>query len=257
MNLGNFPIDLVLFALIAALLVLRLCSVLGRRTGFEQPPTPRPMPRNAQGDRFDPRNSTSADPLNTPPNASQTTGPVAGFSATPRDGKVIDGVAESATRALPEPGTPAANGLAAIRMADRGFDPTRFISGAEQAFRTIVTAFAAGDRTTLQPLLTPETFHAFDAAITEREQARHTQHSDIRDIPSVTITQAGLQGVAPDLVASITVRFVSDQINVTTDTNGKPITGVEAVMEIADLWTFERVPGTPDPTWKLAEARIA
>ena len=37
---GGFPIDLVLFGMIAAFLVLRLRSILGRRTGFERPPQP-------------------------------------------------------------------------------------------------------------------------------------------------------------------------------------------------------------------------
>ena len=34
---GGFPIDLLLFGMIAAFLVLRLRSILGRRTGFERP----------------------------------------------------------------------------------------------------------------------------------------------------------------------------------------------------------------------------
>ena len=35
---SGLPIDLILFAMVAAFLVLRLRSVLGRRTGFERPP---------------------------------------------------------------------------------------------------------------------------------------------------------------------------------------------------------------------------
>ena len=48
--MGGFPIDLVLFGLVAAFLVLRLINVLGKRTGFEQPVSrlvPQPMPANA------------------------------------------------------------------------------------------------------------------------------------------------------------------------------------------------------------------
>ena len=37
---GGFPIDLILFGMIAAFLVLRLRSILGRRTGYERPPAP-------------------------------------------------------------------------------------------------------------------------------------------------------------------------------------------------------------------------
>ena len=47
---GGFPIDLVLFGMIAAFLVLRLRSILGKRTGFE-----RPAPPAATGSRTDHR----------------------------------------------------------------------------------------------------------------------------------------------------------------------------------------------------------
>jgi hypothetical protein len=42
---GSFPVDLILFGMIAAFLVLRLRSILGRRTGFErQAPQYQPQP---------------------------------------------------------------------------------------------------------------------------------------------------------------------------------------------------------------------
>ncbi len=47
---GSFPIDLILFGMIAAFLVLRLRSILGRRTGFERqapPYPPQPGPATA------------------------------------------------------------------------------------------------------------------------------------------------------------------------------------------------------------------
>ena len=50
---GGFPIDLILFGMIAAFLVLRLRSILGKRTGFERPPEA--MPR-----RIRPSNSGSS-----------------------------------------------------------------------------------------------------------------------------------------------------------------------------------------------------
>ena len=40
MGASGFPIDLILFGMIAAFLVLRLRSILGRRTGFERPAPP-------------------------------------------------------------------------------------------------------------------------------------------------------------------------------------------------------------------------
>ena len=45
---SSFPIDLILFGMIAAFLVLRLRSILGRRTGFERqaPPYQPPAGQN-------------------------------------------------------------------------------------------------------------------------------------------------------------------------------------------------------------------
>jgi predicted lipid-binding transport protein (Tim44 family) len=53
----------------------------------------------------------------------------------------------------------------------------------------------------------------------------------------------------------ITVKIISDQISYTTDSNGKPLTGTDAVTEITDLWTFERDLSKQDPTWRLVAAR--
>src|SRR6185436_13132985 len=114
---GSFPIDLILFGMIAAFLVLRLRSILGRRTGFErQPPPYQPQPGQA--------------------------------GAAP----VIDGQAEAAAapsaRTLPEPTSATGQALELMRSIDRSFEPGSFLDGAEKAFRLIVSAFASGDRTT-------------------------------------------------------------------------------------------------------------
>src|ERR1700742_3928685 len=113
---GGFPIDLILFGMIAAFLVLRLRSILGRRTGFER---------------------------QTPPYQPQPPQPAAG--------PVIEGQAEppsAATRKLPEPASAVGQTLAQMNKVDRTFDPASFLDGAEKAFRMIVAAFASGDRVT-------------------------------------------------------------------------------------------------------------
>ncbi len=217
---GGFPIDLVLFAMIAAFLVLRLRSILGKRTGFEVAPT------------------TLARPV-------ERTG-----------APVIDGKVESpanATRPLPDPAGPVGRTLAAIRAADKRFDPAQFLAGAEHAFRMIVTAFAAGDRARLRALLAGETFSSFEHVIAAREAAEETQRTEIQDIEEATITDAKLSGQ----VAAITVRFVSRQVNMTSDKSGNPVAGTDATTEISDIWTFERQLGQPDLTWRLAAAHSA
>ncbi len=227
---GSFPLDIVLFAMIAGFLVLRLRSILGRRTGFERPP--------------------EQPPAAVPPGAA--TGRAAG------PGPVLEGVAEPLAaprpaRPLPDPASPAGQGLARIARVEPGFDAAHFLEGAEAAFRIIVTAFAQGDRNTLKPLLSADTFAAFDAAISARESASLVQHTELKAILAATIEAADVRGT----IADITVRFVSDQINRTVNASGQVVEGTEAVTEIHDLWTFERELGSPDPTWRLVAARSA
>ncbi len=174
------------------------------------------------------------------------------------DGRTIEGVAEpvaarATLRAVPDPAGPLGQTLARMRAIDPQLDPARFLDGAEAAFRMIVGAFAGGNRDTLRALLGEETFRAFDAAITAREAAGETQRSDIRAIHEATIQEADLHGS----LATIGVRFVSDQISLTLDKNGNPVTGTDAVTEITDLWTFERNLAQADPAWRLIAARSA
>ena len=75
----------------------------------------------------------------------------------------------------------------------------------------------------------------------------------VRSIDEVTITDAQLSGST----AHITVRFVSNQVNLTTDGTGAPVHGTDAVTEIHDVWEFTRVLGQPDLIWRLSSARSA
>jgi predicted lipid-binding transport protein (Tim44 family) len=138
-----------------------------------------------------------------------------------------------------------------MRTIDASFDPAAFLGGAEKAFRIIVSAFAAGDRGTLRSLLADDTYRAFEQAIAGREAAGQSQVSTIHAIHSATVDDAELRGK----VASITVRFASDQTSLTQDKDGHPVTGADAVTEITDVWTFERDLSTRDPAWRLVSAR--
>jgi predicted lipid-binding transport protein (Tim44 family) len=217
---GGFPIDLVLFGMIAAFLVLRLRSILGKRQGYErQVPPVQPGP------------------------------------ALPAAGPIIDARAEppqpAAEQTVPEAASPTGQALAQMRALDPTFDSARFLAGADQAFRMIVAAFAAGDRVGLRALLSDETYKAFDQAITAREKAGETQVSEIKSMHRLSIDAAELKG----RVGSVTVRIVSDQVSYITDKDGRPVTGADAVTEITDLWTFERDLSQQDPTWRLVAAR--
>lgn len=223
---GKFPIDLVLLGMIAAFLILRLRGILGKRTGFERPPMPYQPP---------------------PVPAASAPGPILDGRAEP--------IAPAAFRApvMPDPASPAGMALSAIQAMDHTFDPARFLAGAERAFRMIVQAFATGDRATLRGLLANDTYAAFEGAIAARESAGHTQVSEIRGIEAMTIEDATLRGS----VADVTIRIVSDQVNLTRDANNVIVVGAEAVTEITDIWTLERDLHLSDPNWRLVAARSA
>jgi predicted lipid-binding transport protein (Tim44 family) len=212
---GGFPIDLILFGMIAAFLVLRLKSILGKRTGYERPPQPL-QPREVP---VTPSPVQSAAPVQT---------------------------ASAAQRVVPEPVSALGQTLAQMKTIDRNFSPGAFLDGAEKAFQMIVRAFAAGDRATLQPLLGEDTWKAFDLAITEREKAHQTHVTDIRAIHGITIDAAELKGA----IAAITLRIVSDQVNMTRTESGQVISGTDAVTEITDL-------SQTNPIWQLVAARSA
>ncbi|MBW6398422.1 Tim44/TimA family putative adaptor protein [Roseomonas sp. HJA6] len=219
---GGLPIDLILFAMVAAFLVLRLRSVLGRRTGFER------QPGEATPGAAVPPAAREAE-LPPPPQAG------------------------AAMRALPDPRSPLGQSLMRIRGVDPAFEPGAFLGGAEGAFRMIVQAFAAGDRDTLRNLLSEEAFAGFDQAISARETAGATQRTELRAIHDMAIEEAELKGT----IADITVRIVSDQVNLTIAQDGSIAAGAEAVTEITDLWTFQRDLRSSDPTWRLVGTRSA
>jgi len=225
---GGFPLDLILFAMVAAFLVLRLRSVLGRRTGFERPRREGPGaydtgPRTAPGAELAPE----APPVQPP--------------------------ASGARRVVPDPRSPVGQALMRIRGVDQSFEPNQFLDGAEGAFRMVVDAFARGDRQTLQMLLSDETYGGFEREISRREAAGETQRSEVRGVQEMAIEAADLRGT----VADVTVRFVSDQVNLTMAKDGSIAGGADAVMELSDVWTFQRDLSSQDPTWKLVATRSA
>ncbi len=216
-NLGSFPVALIIFGAIAVFLILRLRSVLGKRVGFEKPPVP--------------------------------PGQMPGFSGGP----IIDGQAfpVKTGRPVPDPRSALGERLMSIVNADADFDPPKFLIEAENSFRMIVTAFAAGDRATLKSRLSLPVYQTFESAIAARETDGQRHRTEVKRIISSTIEDAQLIGDQ----AAVIVRFVSDQINLTVDSSGAPVSGTDAVTEIVDLWTFERGVKSKEQVWRLAAAR--
>lgn len=211
-------LDIILFALIAAFLVLRLRGVLGRRDGFKGRPR----------DHFDPHADGEADNEN--------------VVALPERGNPDDFEADA------EPADPIEAGLMRLRRADPGFDPEEFLVGARAAFEMIISAFAAGDAEALRPLLSREVFANFAEEIAKREESGETLETIVTAIRASDIVELRVDG----RTARITVKFVSDQTNLTRDHEGRLTDGdPEATVEVVDFWTFERALRSRDPNWTL------
>jgi predicted lipid-binding transport protein (Tim44 family) len=216
-------LDLLLFAAIAAFLVFRLRSVLGRRIGNERPP----VDPNAQ--RSGPRPQPAADNANDE-----------NVVAMP-DRQPADAFIEQAEGALGE-------NLRKIRDADASFNSTSFVEGSRAAFEMIVTSFATGDRETLRPLLSDEVYENFAGAIVERADKGHTMEMTLVGIQASDIIEASMDG----RVAFVTVKFVTEQIEVTRDSAGDVIGGDPTkVSTVTDIWTFARNTRSRNPNWTL------
>lgn len=212
--------DIILFAMIAGFLILRLRSVLGRRTGHERQ---RPDPYAATG------RGGSDNVLDFP-------------GRGPDDAPDGDNADQ----------TPVGAGLTRIRIADPSFSPEQFLGGARSAFEMIVGAYAAGDTDTLRPLLDDAVFDNFKGAIDARRAAGEELQTEIVALKSADIVAAGME----DTVASVTVKFVSDQVNVVRDAEGNVVEGnPDYISTIVDIWTFARDTQSSDPNWLLVETR--
>lgn len=224
---GDFSVgSIVFFALVVLFLAFRLRSVLGRRTGQER-----------YRDPFAQRS--------TPPPASA---PVPGAPPEGR-GPVIEG---SATTVSESTRAPLAAGLAQLKSADRNFDERVFLKGARGAFEIIVNAFAAGDTSALKPLLSADVYRSFAGAIQQRQAAKETHETNLMTVKDCDLVEAGVESN----VGFVTVKFVSDQVNVTRAADGKVIDGdPDRVIEKTDFWTFSRDIRSRDPNWQLVATR--
>ena len=206
----------ILLAMVAAFLALRLYSVLGKRTGHEQP-----LPRRAED-----RPAVPVLPRAAPDVPAETREPA----------RPIEAGAEQ--------------GLRAIVSSESGFDVGQFLEGAKGAYRMTLEAFWRGDEDELRQLAVPDVADAFAAAIAERKAAGETLDNRLVSIERASVAGAIVHGRE----ARITVRFDADVAAVTRDAEGNVVAGsLTDAVETHDVWTFARTLGDRDPNWKLAD----
>ena len=209
-------VEIVLLAMVALFVGLRLYSVLGRRTGHEQQPVTRP----------------EAVPGTEPAPAM----PDIAADRTEAGGLVYE--------------EKAASGIRAIIAADPNFDVARFLDGAQAAYRMILEAYWKGDREELAFLTGDQVRAAFEQAISERDAAGHKLDNRLIAIERAMIEDAELSGRE----ASVSVRFDADIAAITRNEAGEVVAGsLTDAVETHDVWTFRRTLGSSDPNWLLVE----
>ena len=207
----------VVLAMVAAFLALRLYMVLGKRTGHEQPLMPKPAEERAAP------------------------------TALPRPIEIVQEPREIANRNID---SRAEAGLRAIVSAEPGFDIGQFLEGAQSAYRMILEAYWKGDEESLEWLVDDEVRHAFVEAIEARATAGHVLDNRLVSIERAIIADASVEGK----LARITVRFDADIAAVTRDAEGNVVAGsMSDAEETHDVWTFARTLKSGDPNWKLAD----
>jgi len=220
-------VEIVILAMIAVFLGLRLYAVLGRRPEESDEPlrrrleqadpqaTPRPMP------------SKLADKTPIAARPSSTAAEPTGFDAN------------------------AEPGIRAIIAADRRFDVTLFLTGAKAAYGMVLETFWRGDKDALAQLCERAVYDSFAAAIDARNEAHETIDARLIRINDARIVSADY--TAP--VARIAVRFVADIASVTRNGDHIVVAGsLDDAIESRDLWTFTRDLTSRDPDWQLDEA---
>ncbi len=226
--------DIILLAMIAGFLVLRLRSVLGRRTGHER----RPEDRSARG-------QGTADNENVIELVDKSRQPAdEGFEAEPA----------AADQCEEEPAAASSPSAAmdAIQKTDSNFDEQGFLAGARAAFEMIVQSFAGGDTKTLRGLLNDEVYENFASEIDRRAANDEVLETTLIGIKNAETLEARVES----RTAFLTVKFVSEQVNVVRDSAGDVMDGdPNQVTNVTDIWTFARNLRARDPNWTLVETR--
>ena len=209
-------LSIVIFAMVALFLGMRLYAVLGKRTGHEQQPLAR----------------SPEDVLRPVPSLVEDRGdsPVA--------------VADDRHA----PGAEA--GLRAIAAADRSFDTAQFIDGSKFAYKMILEGFWAGKEDTYRDYVSQDVREAFAEAVAARAALGHILDNRMIGIERAVIADAKLANG----VAEITVRFDADIASVTRDADGKVVAGsMTDAVPTHDSWTFARTLRSNDPNWILTD----
>lgn len=223
--------DIIVLALVAGFILLRLRSILGEDSGFDG--------RSQNDNEMHDRSTDDGDKDNTKvfPIGPSIAAAVKADLEEPSDKKLIDAM-----------DAPLKDRIADIKKIEPSFNVEHFVNGAKGAFEMVLKAFHENDKETLKYLLADDIEEMFVAEAERNHNADPKTHTTLVSIPQADIIDIDLRSKH----ASIDIRFVSEQITVERDKDGN-ITGGDAseVNRIEDEWTFERDLGSKSPNWLI------
>lgn len=242
----TFDIYTLIFLGLAVFVVLRLRSVLGRRTGNERPPfDPYSRTDNAPSPRETADPASSENKVLDFPDNRDKSGDAETAEEAPKAGQI--------DRLAPK-GSAVNEALQAILAVDRHFEPAEFMAGAKSAYEMIVMAFAEGDKPTLEMLLARDVYEGFSTAIDERQARGESIEQTFVGLESADILEAQLE----EDEAQITLRFRCQLIAATRDRESRIVDGdPNKVSDVVDIWTFARDISSRDPNWRLIATQSA
>lgn len=218
--------DIIIIALIAGFILLRLRSVLGQKTGndsqsiFKKPDIAAEKVINLSGKALKPQLKEEED--------------------KEISDEYFDDIKDEKI----------AKTLKAIKDKDEHFSATEFLKGAEMAFEMVFDGFAKGDKDPLKMLLSNDLYKQFESEVEARKDQDSKADSTLVSVSAEDIISAKIQKNK----VQIGVTFKSEQINIVRDKDDKIIEGNPSdVSVMQDEWVFERDISSKNPNWKIID----
>ena len=214
--------DIIFFVLVAAILILRLRSVLGRKTGNEKRPKDIFMYQDT---------ALSTD-------RKKTLGEKKSIKSKFHD-KLFTGKENNLNKNT---------ALEKICYFDKNFSTKKFLLGAKIAFQTIIKSYAKGEINKIKHLLSTNVFSIFSKEIISRAKKKYILEHSL-----ISLKSAGIEKINVKFsIADIVVKFVSDQVNLLKNKKGKILKGNDEYIENhTNYWTFSKDLKSSNPNWKL------
>ena len=217
-----FTPDLIFFVLVAAFLIIRLRSVLGRRTGNEKRPKDIFMYQDT----------------------------VLGSCKKKTISEKEDIKEKSFDESLSKNKVNLKKGTALekIYYFDQTFSTKKFLAGAKNAYQQIINSYANGEINKIKYLLDSKVFSTFSNEIKSRVKKKYTLEHTLISIKSAAVEKIYVKSSIADIV----VKFVSEQVNLLKNKDGKVLKGNDEYIENhTNYWTFSKDLKSNDPNWKL------